>query len=194
MRGLDLTAVGISEEQAYLDRYYRSSLVQDPVTPFHFAFALFRIAVIFERLAARARAGAGNHPRVLQSRLFCRWTCSLQQPFDAARQMGLVPRQHRGRRLLVGEIRNGVFEYERPWSKDASQHSDLCEIAAEGMAVQWIGIYRDGGGEIGEQRRGAEIAVGSRALAVTANARREHAPAAPASRRASPAKARRGSP
>jgi len=57
IRGLDLTALGIPGEDAYLRHYLRSSGRGDSITSFHFAFALFRLAVIFEGIAARAAAG-----------------------------------------------------------------------------------------------------------------------------------------
>lgn len=57
LRGLDLTTLGIPSEDEYLRSYYRMSDRQDGVTPFHFAFALFRMAVIFEGIAARAARG-----------------------------------------------------------------------------------------------------------------------------------------
>jgi len=57
LRGCDLGALGIPTEQAYLEHYYRLADATRPVLPFHFAFALFRLAVIFEGIAARARSG-----------------------------------------------------------------------------------------------------------------------------------------
>ena len=57
IRGLDLAALGIPSEEDYLQHYYRQSGRSDGVTPFHFAFALFRLAVIFEGIAARAQSG-----------------------------------------------------------------------------------------------------------------------------------------
>ena len=57
LRGLDLAALGIPSEDEYLRHYYRASGRRDGVTAFHFAFALFRMAVIFEGIAARAAAG-----------------------------------------------------------------------------------------------------------------------------------------
>ena len=57
IRGLDLAALGIPSEDEYLRRYYRLSGRRDGVTAFHFAFALFRMAEIFEGIAARAAAG-----------------------------------------------------------------------------------------------------------------------------------------
>lgn len=57
IRGLDLAALGIPSEAEYLQHYYRHSGRTDGVTNFHFAFALFRLAVIFEGIAARALSG-----------------------------------------------------------------------------------------------------------------------------------------
>lgn len=56
--GLDLVGLGIPGEAEFLERYYatRRNRVA-PLTPFHVAFAMFRFAVIFEGIAARARAG-----------------------------------------------------------------------------------------------------------------------------------------
>ena len=57
LRGLDLAALGIPAEDEVLRHYYRASGRRDGVTAFHFAFALFRMAVIFEGIAVRAAAG-----------------------------------------------------------------------------------------------------------------------------------------
>ena len=57
IRGLDLKALGIPLEADYLNHYYKCSGRTDGVTAFHFAFALFRMAVIFEGIAARAASG-----------------------------------------------------------------------------------------------------------------------------------------
>jgi len=56
--GLDLPALGIPTEAEYVAAYFARR--RDPgegLTPFHMAFACFRFAVIFEGIAARARAG-----------------------------------------------------------------------------------------------------------------------------------------
>ncbi|WP_119168669.1 phosphotransferase family protein [Algihabitans albus] len=55
--GLDLGALGIPAEAEYLDLYYERSGRNDRVSAFHLAFSLFRFAVIFEGIAARAKAG-----------------------------------------------------------------------------------------------------------------------------------------
>jgi aminoglycoside phosphotransferase (APT) family kinase protein len=55
--GLDLAALGIPSEQAYVARYCERTGRADGITPFHLAFSMFRFAVIFEGIAARARAG-----------------------------------------------------------------------------------------------------------------------------------------
>lgn len=60
IRGLDLAALGIPDEQEYLAHYYWRSGRTDSgrqATPFHWAFALMRWAVIFEGIAARAARG-----------------------------------------------------------------------------------------------------------------------------------------
>lgn len=57
IRGLDLAALGIPAETEYLQHYLRCSGRADGVSAFHFAFALFRLAVIFEGIAARALSG-----------------------------------------------------------------------------------------------------------------------------------------
>ncbi len=57
IRGLDLAALGIPSEQDYLQHYYRLSGRRDGVTAFHFAFAFFRMAVIFQGISARAASG-----------------------------------------------------------------------------------------------------------------------------------------
>lgn len=57
IRGLDLEALGIPSEGRYLARYYAASGGVHRTQPFHFAFALFRFAVIFEGIAARAAQG-----------------------------------------------------------------------------------------------------------------------------------------
>lgn len=58
MRGKDLAALGIPDEQEYLARYYGQVGHGEQATAFHTAFALFRLSVIFEGIGARARAGA----------------------------------------------------------------------------------------------------------------------------------------
>jgi aminoglycoside phosphotransferase (APT) family kinase protein len=58
IRGLDLEAVGIASAAEYLWRYYTISQRSDGVTAFNFAFALFRLAVILEGIAARAADGS----------------------------------------------------------------------------------------------------------------------------------------
>jgi aminoglycoside phosphotransferase (APT) family kinase protein len=57
--GLDLAALGIPEKQEYLARYYELTErgAADCAGLFHYAFSLFRFAVIFEGIAARAAAG-----------------------------------------------------------------------------------------------------------------------------------------
>lgn len=58
-RGLDLERLGIPQREAYVERYFASRRTPEEqrLAPFHFVFALFRMAVIFEGIAARARSG-----------------------------------------------------------------------------------------------------------------------------------------
>jgi len=55
--GLDLDALGIPGLDEHVARYLAASGRADGIQPFHVAFALFRFAVIFEGIAARAAAG-----------------------------------------------------------------------------------------------------------------------------------------
>ncbi len=56
--GLDLPALGLPDEAAFLERYHATRRTPSaPLQPFHVAFSMFRFAVIFEGIAARARAG-----------------------------------------------------------------------------------------------------------------------------------------
>jgi aminoglycoside phosphotransferase (APT) family kinase protein len=57
IRGLDHASLGIPSEAMYLAEYHRVALPKSPLLPFHFAFALFRFAVIFEGIAARVAQG-----------------------------------------------------------------------------------------------------------------------------------------
>jgi aminoglycoside phosphotransferase (APT) family kinase protein len=56
LQGADLAALAIPSEDAYVARYCALT-GRERIGPFHLAFALFRSAVIFEGIAARARAG-----------------------------------------------------------------------------------------------------------------------------------------
>jgi len=70
IRGLDLQALGIPSQQDYLAHYYEVSGIAEQVTAFHFAFALFRMAVIFEGIASRAANGnAASHDAAQVGRL-----------------------------------------------------------------------------------------------------------------------------
>jgi aminoglycoside phosphotransferase (APT) family kinase protein len=57
MLGLDLAALGIPEVGEFEEAYRRVARHGAPLTAFHMAFAFFRWAVIFEGIAARAKAG-----------------------------------------------------------------------------------------------------------------------------------------
>lgn len=60
LRGLDHAALGIPPREAYLACYHASRRTPAPhrLASFHTVFAMFRFAVIFEGIAARARAGS----------------------------------------------------------------------------------------------------------------------------------------
>ena len=62
--GLDREALGIPSEAEYLQHYQRVAgpavAGGETIGTFHYAFSLFRFAVIFEGIAARARAGNAN--------------------------------------------------------------------------------------------------------------------------------------
>lgn len=55
MRGVG--AAGLPSEKDYLDRYRAAAPETEMPQAFHFTFALFRLAVIFEGIAARAKSG-----------------------------------------------------------------------------------------------------------------------------------------
>ncbi len=60
MRDLDLAALGIPAEQDYLAEYYAAAPGSGHLGAFHTALSLFRLAVIFEGIAARAKTGAAT--------------------------------------------------------------------------------------------------------------------------------------
>lgn len=65
--GLDLAGTGIPTRQEFEARYLAAAGLSEGLRPFHLAFALFRFAIIFEGIAARAAAGtaaAGNAAEV----------------------------------------------------------------------------------------------------------------------------------
>jgi aminoglycoside phosphotransferase (APT) family kinase protein len=57
IRGLDRAALGIPSEPELIAAYCRRAGRTGTVEPFHLAFAMFRFAVIFAGIAARAKAG-----------------------------------------------------------------------------------------------------------------------------------------
>lgn len=60
MRDRDLAALGMPTQAEYLGAYHARAPEFGPLVPFHSAFALFRLAVIFEGIAARAASGAAS--------------------------------------------------------------------------------------------------------------------------------------
>ena len=57
LAGKDLAALGLPDEGEYLARYLAKSGRASGPKPFHYAFAMFRMAAILEGVLARARAG-----------------------------------------------------------------------------------------------------------------------------------------
>lgn len=57
LAALDLEALGIPSQQEYVSAYVARTGRKDAITPFHLAFALFRLAIILEGVLARAKAG-----------------------------------------------------------------------------------------------------------------------------------------
>ena len=55
--GQDLESLGIPAQADYVAQYCARAGRSDGITAFHLAFSMFRFAVIFEGIAARARAG-----------------------------------------------------------------------------------------------------------------------------------------
>lgn len=55
--GMDLAALGIPGQAAFVSRYAAQRPGQPPLQPFHIAFALFRFAAIFAGIADRVRDG-----------------------------------------------------------------------------------------------------------------------------------------
>ncbi|WP_238123778.1 MULTISPECIES: phosphotransferase family protein [unclassified Xanthobacter] len=60
IEGLDLAALGIPSRAQFVADYSAAAHHGQALTDFHMAFALFRWAVIFEGIAARAKAGNAN--------------------------------------------------------------------------------------------------------------------------------------
>lgn len=58
LMGLDLAVLGIPSEAEFTQAYYEAAHHNLRMTSFHMAFALFRFAVIFEGITARAKAGS----------------------------------------------------------------------------------------------------------------------------------------
>ncbi len=66
MLGRDLPALGIPTQDEYVRRYCERTGRKDGITPFHVAFALFRLAVILEGVLARSKAGNASSDEASQ--------------------------------------------------------------------------------------------------------------------------------
>lgn len=58
--GLDLKANGLPSREEFEEIYFRAFDRTDSLKPFHLVFALFRFAIIFEGIAARAKSGSAS--------------------------------------------------------------------------------------------------------------------------------------
>lgn len=58
LNGLSLKILGLPSREDFIHQYMSAGGIKSPLLPFHRAFALFRLAVIFEGIAARHRAGS----------------------------------------------------------------------------------------------------------------------------------------
>jgi aminoglycoside phosphotransferase (APT) family kinase protein len=67
LKGEDLHALGLPEQAEYEEVYYEAAQHKVRMTGFHLAFALFRFAVIFEGIAARAKAGTASDVQAAQT-------------------------------------------------------------------------------------------------------------------------------
>ena len=66
LMGLDLAALGLPSEAEFIAAYAQTAGRPAAITPFHLAFALFRIAVIIEGVMARAMAGNASNDKAMQ--------------------------------------------------------------------------------------------------------------------------------
>ena len=57
LSGLDLKQCGIPDQQEFMEIYQRAGGIQAPLTPFHRAFAFYRMSVIFEGITSREKTG-----------------------------------------------------------------------------------------------------------------------------------------
>jgi aminoglycoside phosphotransferase (APT) family kinase protein len=58
--GCDLPGLGIPSPREFVDQYNETSGRNEVLTEFHLTFAIFRMAVIFEGIAARAKSGTAS--------------------------------------------------------------------------------------------------------------------------------------
>lgn len=59
--GFDLKNLGLPQHDAYIAAYFRKNPLRHAIDPFHYAFALFRRAVIIEGVLSRAKAGNASN-------------------------------------------------------------------------------------------------------------------------------------
>lgn len=84
MRDRDLVELGIPTEAEYLAHYALHAPQMGQCEPFHFAFSLFRLAVIFEGIASRARQGNASSDNAAEvgqlAAVFARRSCEAIEP------------------------------------------------------------------------------------------------------------------
>lgn len=61
LAGLPLDDLGLPTPRAFVDQYREAGGTEAQLTPFHRAFAFYRMSVIFEGITARAKAGQAAH-------------------------------------------------------------------------------------------------------------------------------------
>lgn len=61
LAGLDMAGLGLPDRDAFLEAYVAAGGCSAPLTPWHRAFAMFRMAVILEGITARAAAGQATN-------------------------------------------------------------------------------------------------------------------------------------
>lgn len=69
LMGLNLRELELPSQNAYEEAYYQAAQHDLRMTSFHMAFALFRFAVIFEGIAARAKAGNASDAQAARTGL-----------------------------------------------------------------------------------------------------------------------------
>jgi acyl-CoA dehydrogenase len=120
LRGLDLRALGIPSRASYLEAYFSSRKTGErgALSPFHTAFAFFRMAVIFEGIAARASRQRSGRQRRRDRRTLsriraARFAMPLQR-FASLRESSLDFEYSRRTQLLMAQLSAFMKEHVAP--------------------------------------------------------------------------------